>query len=222
MYAHIFTGVQAAMAIADVHTVEGGGTAKNPIVAMAHTDISPQQFVLVNSERHHNNVNNDQHPRRANSNDEEDIRVKLTDFNRVRMLRIDPDLHSPCPYKVKKNGGRLRSPEEYAYIPQTEKVDVYSLGNILYMLLTNETRPFDSDSTDTAVEKIKQGERPFVSQEIRLSPDPIDRALLKAMNMCQVQDIKERPTALQLSNFLNANLELIDPGRLESWGVMNV
>jgi hypothetical protein len=94
--------------------------------------------------------------------------------------------------------------------------------NILYMLLTNETRPFDSDSTDTAMAKVKQGERPFVSQEIRLSQDPIDRAFLKAMNMCQVQDVRERATALQVANFLKANLELIDPGRLESWGVMNV
>jgi serine/threonine protein kinase len=205
------TGVQAAIAIADVHTVEGGGTAKKPAVAMAHTDISPQQFVIVNHEHdgHHN--------------EEEGNRFKLTDFNRMRMLRVDPDRdNSPCPYKVKKNGGRNRSPEEYAYKPQTEKVDVYSLGNILYMLLTNETRLFDNDSTDTAMNKVKSGERPFVPREIRQSQDPIDRALLKAMSMCHVQEIKERATALQVANFLKANLELIDPGRLESWGVTSV
>jgi serine/threonine protein kinase len=212
-------GVQAAIAIADVHTVEGGGTLKKPIVAMAHTDISPQQFVIVNHERYLHQ------PRQGHShddNDDEGNRFKLTDFNRMRMLRIDPELQSPCPYMVKKNSGRLRSPEEYAYLPQTEKVDVYSLGNILYMLLTNETRPFDNDSTDTAMSKVKRGERPFVSKEIRQSQDPIDRALLQAMNMCHVQEASERSTALQVANFLKANLELIDPGRLESWGLSTV
>lgn len=219
------TGVQAAIAIADVHTVEGGGTLKKPIVAMAHTDINPQQFVIVSHERYHH-VHDQHHHRQDQGNgdnddddDDEGNRFKLTDFNRMRMLRIDPELQSPCPYMVKKNSGRLRSPEEYAYLPQTEKVDVYSLGNILHMLLTNETRPFDKDSTDTAMSKVKQGERPFVSQEIRLSKDPIDRALLQAMTMCHVQEANERSTALQVANFLKANLELIDPGRLESWGL---
>jgi serine/threonine protein kinase len=216
--------VQAAIAIADVHTVEGGGTAKKPAVAMAHTDISPQQFVIVNRER---NRNDHHHHHRNGHNEEEEEeegnRFKLTDFNRMRMLRVDPDLdNSPCPYKVKKNAGRNRSPEEYAYLPQTEKVDVYSLGNMLFMLLTNETRLFDNDSTDTAMNKVKSGERPFVSRAIRQSQDPIDQALLKAMSMCHLQDIKERATALQVANFLKANLELIDPGRLESWGVTSV
>ena len=49
-------------------------------------------------------------------------RVKLNDFNRARFLPWDAETKTVCSFRVGKNPGRNRSPEEYAYKPETEKV----------------------------------------------------------------------------------------------------
>lgn len=81
------------MGLAAVHNTDKEGRP-----AIAHTDIAPGQFVRVG-----------------------DI-YKLNDFNRARFLRTNITDGSVCTYKVGNNPGKNRSPEEYAYRPQTEKV----------------------------------------------------------------------------------------------------
>jgi len=44
---------------------------------------------------------------------------------------------------------QFRSPEEYEYVPQTEKVDVYSFGNVLYSVLTGGY-PFEKEKSKKA------------------------------------------------------------------------
>ena len=63
---------QAAIALSEFHTVEA-------IVPMAHTDISPSQFVKVGN------------------------RFKLNDFNRVRFLRWNEKKNETCSYYVSEN-----------------------------------------------------------------------------------------------------------------------
>jgi hypothetical protein len=84
---------QGAMALAAVHNVDQEGQA-----TIAHTDIGPDQFILIGG------------------------RYKLNDFNRARFLLNFKGNGTNCPYFVNKNPGKNRSPEEYAYKPQTEKV----------------------------------------------------------------------------------------------------
>ena len=59
------------------------------------------------------------------------------------------------------NVGRFRAPEEYAYEPETEKIDVYSMGNIVYILLTAEY-PFEKMKREDMYEAIQKGERPEI------------------------------------------------------------
>ena len=84
---------QVAMAVADLHNFDKEGQA-----SVAHTDITPSQFISINGV------------------------FKLNDFNRVRFLRWSMELNEPCGYYVGKNPGKLRSPEEYSYDEQSEKV----------------------------------------------------------------------------------------------------
>ena len=53
-----------------------------------------------------------------------DGRVKLNDFNRGHFLGWNPEKQEVCPFKIKYNGGTHRSPEEYLYLPETEKVRI--------------------------------------------------------------------------------------------------
>ena len=87
------------MGLAAVHNTDKEGRS-----AIAHTDISPTQFVRVG-----------------------DI-FKLNDFNRARFLRNNIEDGSVCPFKVGHNPGKNRAPEEYAYKPETEKVRQRSEG----------------------------------------------------------------------------------------------
>jgi len=90
------TATQAAMGLAAMHNFDREGRA-----SIAHTDIGPDQFVKVNGF------------------------YKLNDFNRARLLRWNPKKKKVCTYRVSNNGHRKgRSPEEYAYEPQTEKVSL--------------------------------------------------------------------------------------------------
>ena len=80
------------MGVAAVHNVD-----KEGIASMAHTDISPRQFIHV------------------------DGVYKLNDFNRVRFIRWSRIQNKTCGYYVARNPGTNRSPEEYQHIEQTEK-----------------------------------------------------------------------------------------------------
>ena len=84
---------QAAIGLATIHNIDGEAQA-----SMAHTDISPSQFIKVGEV------------------------YKLNDFNRARFLPWSRRDQKICPYRVASNPGKFRSPEEYKYEDQTEMV----------------------------------------------------------------------------------------------------
>lgn len=81
------------MALASVHNCDKEGQA-----SIAHTDISPGQFIKVNG------------------------RYKLNDFNRARFIRYRRSNGTQCTFQVGSNAGKNRSPEEYKYAGETEMV----------------------------------------------------------------------------------------------------
>ncbi len=70
--------IQVATGIADMHNLDKDGQAP-----MAHTDIAPTQFILI------------------------DGYYKLNDFNRVRFIRWNNETNMPCPYQVMNNPGEV-------------------------------------------------------------------------------------------------------------------
>lgn len=101
-----------------------------------------------------------------------------------------------------------RSPEEYKYELQDEKVDLYSLGNVIYLLLTGE-RAFHDIDEKSAIKEIVKGTQPSVNEKILTSDIPEDQALLHAMKMCFVYNPKERPSAREVSKYLQSKFNEI-------------
>ena len=99
------------------------------------------------------------------------------------------------------------------------QVDVYSFGNVLFLLLQEEW-PFRDKTADEAKELVKAGHRPTFYVDVWNSPDPIDQALKEAMIMCHEQNSTIRASAREVEEFLMQKIrELDDPGQLEKWGV---
>lgn len=178
---------QATLGISAIHNSDTEGRP-----AIAHTDITPKQFVMVNGI------------------------PKLNDFNRARLLTWNPQSKQICKFIVGSNPGKNRAPEEYAHQPETEKIDVYSLGNIFYMLLTRRW-PFSGTEEKVVYEKIKSGIRPPIPEIIQNSTNPIQLTLMQAMQMCHIHNPENRSTALELIQFFKEKIPQIAPGKLEKW-----
>eukprot|EP00978_Attheya_sp_CCMP212_P016409 scaffold42990_cov56-Attheya_sp.AAC.6 len=172
---------QVATNIADVHNIDGEGQA-----SIAHTDITPGQFIWINGA------------------------YKLNDFNRCRFIRWNVKEDKPCGFSVGNNPGNFRAPEEYAYDLESEKVDIYSMGNIFYLMLTKKW-PFQGVKDKEIYKKVQAGERPKFPKRILESKEPTDIVILKAIVMCWVQNPEKRATAREVSDFLNKELERIFP-----------
>ena len=108
---------------------------------------------------------------------------------------------------------QFRSPEEYEYGLQSEKIDVYSMGNIFYTLLT-DSWPFeelyDEEGTQAVREAVRAGDRPSLTEELRNSTDPRIVALIRAMEMCHIHDWRHRVTSKEVADFLMAELREIE------------
>lgn len=167
---------QVAMAVADLHNFDKEGQA-----SIAHTDITPSQFILV------------------------DGVYKLNDFNRARFIRWSANHNKPCGYYIGKNPGKSRSPEEYLYDEQSEKVDVYSMGNIFYTLLT-ELWPFENITEKAAQQLVMEGMRPEIPIDLRLVNDTIFHILKEAMRLCHNQNATGRASARQVEKLLKDKL----------------
>lgn len=88
------------------------------------------------------------------------------------------------------------------------------MGNVFYFLLTME-KPFNyiSHSKD-ARKMIKKGIRShsnFFRQLIEESTDPIERALIHCISMCQVFDSEKRASASDVADYLVSVLKELIP-----------
>ena len=83
---------------------------------------------------------------------------------------------------------------------------MFSLGNVLYSILTRKV-PFENEKRDKVPELVMRGGRPKIAQAILESQDPFDQSMLKAIQMCWIQDPKERATARQVQRFITSELE---------------
>ncbi|KAG7341247.1 protein kinase domain containing protein [Nitzschia inconspicua] len=171
------------MSLHHAHNFDDRGRA-----TIAHTDIKPDQFLL------------------------QDGYYRLSDFNRVRFLTWNYEKDAQCGFRVGKNGGSYRSPEEYNYELENEKVDVYSMGNVLYFLLTHED-PWKRYKVKHVYQLVKQGQRPKVPDTIYQSNGIYERYMIQAMEQAWTHDFRERPGALQIAKILKEGLDRMAAGQ---------
>lgn len=167
-----------SMSVQDAHHFDEQGRP-----TMAHTDIKTDQFIF------------------------QDGYYKLSDFNRVRFLTWNFKRNEQCGFMVGKNGGEYRAPEEYAYKEETEKVDVYSLGNVLYFLLVKE-EVWEGFHHKEIYDLVKAGQRPKIPDEIYKSDGVFERYMIRAIESAWIHDPERRPSAAQVANIIKEGIEL--------------
>lgn len=129
---------------------------------ISHTDITPSQYMVLNGT------------------------LKLNDFNRARFITFDEKNGEACAFRVGMNPGKYRSPEEYAYKDETEKIDVYALGNVFYSLLT-ELWPYHELSEKEAQDNIRKGKHPDVSMFMNTT-NPYEKILVDSILLSWTKD----------------------------------
>ena len=86
-----------------------------------------------------------------------------------------------------------------------EKSDVFSLGYVLYFLLTGDQQWADDESRDAAKWALK-GIRPKIPEEAKESSHPFDVTVIQAIHSCLKQHPQDRPTAQEVADFLHEAL----------------
>jgi serine/threonine protein kinase len=153
-----------------------------------HADIQSKQFLVV--VEHDDDDNEDSQERGG-------LVVKLNDFNRCRFLPRNNGTGEVCPIRIPSAPGLSRAPEEYALDPLTEALDVYSLGNVLYEILTmGNKKPYDDWGSNRIKAAIRKGMKPEIPEEYR--QDPSDAALAVLIHLCLEHDVSTRIRAQDL------------------------
>ena len=143
-----------------------------PIV---HTDIQAKQFLVSSTGR-----------------------IKINDFNRCRFMAQSNITGEPCSFRIPSAPGKSRSPEEYLYEALDEKLDIYSVGNILYTILTKR-EAWDGYNGVVAQSRIQEGAIPeTVSNAVQDLPNSAQELLVNVTKRAYSFDPKRRFSAKEL------------------------
>jgi len=148
-----------------------------------------------------------------------DGRLKLNDFNGATMMYWDYANNRMCGYRRTELCGQdgrradIRSPEECLGNALSEKSDTYSIGAILFSILTNDRmyhshkddRKFASDNA-LVREVIRKGQGPRLPSKIEESNDTAIIAIRTTMRQALIHDPVERPTARSIATLLEQAL----------------
>jgi len=167
--------------VSDAHHVDERGRA-----TMVHNDIKPNQWIRIDGE------------------------FRLNDFNRNKLLTWNPLKNATTKFYFSDNQGKWRSPEEYAKDWSTEKVDIWSLGMVLYFLHSRASPFGNFPDLSSIYEFVKEGGHPIIEDEsILRSKHPFDVAILKSMKRCLVKDIDQRASAREVQDIFVKALKQI-------------
>ena len=101
-----------------------------------------------------------------------------------------------CTFRISSAPGNARSPEEYSKGELDEKLDIFSLANIICGLFT-EDDPWRHLSESKVKEQVKNGTKPIISQRYQI-PGSIDKGLVDLTYRAYALDPKERISAVEL------------------------
>lgn len=171
---------QMTKGLADMHSVGN----KYGSAAMAHTDIKANQYLWLNG------------------------RFQLNDMNRLEMIRYNTTSNEACPFYESVNKGDYRSPEEYTKnAPHTDRIDVYSLGNILWHILSGDRHLFGDKPLEEIYEEVPKGLHPTFSDEVVSKYTKEERSVKHAMDMCFELDPSNRASAMDIEAYLKKKMK---------------
>mmetsp|Transcript_33674 Transcript_33674/g.81644 ORF Transcript_33674/g.81644 Transcript_33674/m.81644 type:complete len:541 (-) Transcript_33674:38-1660(-) len=126
--------------------------------------------------------------------------LKINDFNRAEFMLYDDTEGEYCRYTNGVGHGNWRSPEEYKDEHLNEKIDVWSLGNNFYSLLTG-MYVFPWMEVKDAKRAIKAGNITYIDP--RFSNRSREEArLVEIIKQCYIYDPDERPSIFKVVELL--------------------
>jgi len=152
---------------------------------------------------------------------------KLNDFNVAEFMTWDRINNTTCGFKSRFHEPWWRSPEEMqAHLPDkypnppqlTEKIDIYSLGNILWNVLTTYTprgKQMKKKREYVTRQMVANGtlpSRPNDFNQTTLLTNPALRAIEKAAQKCLRPKPEDRPTAGEIANELSEAIKNLPEG----------
>lgn len=173
-----------ANGLADVHGIDGDGNA-----TFVHLDVNPANVVSIGGT------------------------LKLNDFNIGIIRRWNTTSNEPCGFPAQYPNPQWRSPEEARNEQNlTEKVDIFSMGHIFFRLICghepwNKLEPGGKPSKEEIDRKVKQGKLPFIPDFVQKSENPEVIAIRDVMLSCYQPNPKDRPSAREIANKLDAALK---------------
>lgn len=127
--------------------------------------------------------------------------IRLNDFNNVAFPDWNPKEKKYCKVRRPPWDGRLYAPEQYAGKPIDKQVDVYTLGNLIYMTLTGRWPLYELLGHNRLKESIINGKRPSIDRRYR-QRSYIERRLIKVMERMWADDPADRPEIFEVVQFL--------------------
>jgi hypothetical protein len=163
-----------AQAVADTHFFsKRRGTA-----TIAHTDLNPNQFLQMG------NV------------------FKLNDFNRAKLISWNATSDHACSIQTNINWrATYQSPEEHSGNVQSEKVDVFTMGLVLYKIYTRNGSLFPGKSPSERREFVSKGGHAKIPILLE-SEHPLDRIMPTVLQKCWITDPTQRPSAQEIADLL--------------------
>lgn len=136
--------------------------------------------------------------------------VKMGDFNLSELLRWNVTAGRQCIFRRRINNAvSYRSPEEAREERLTEKIDVYSLGSILFKIITGATPYYETNQMDEKFAKIKLAQKMLMNNQMPMLPsrygkikDEIMLEMFDIMHDCHILDGSVRPSAGEVANRL--------------------
>eukprot|EP00978_Attheya_sp_CCMP212_P012268 scaffold30482_cov53-Attheya_sp.AAC.6 len=130
-----------------------------------------------------------------------DGKLKLNDFNRAEIRMFDSETGKYCPHWNGHGMGNLRSPEEWRDGELDESIDVFSLGNNIYSILTGLWVYYDTKDDDAVHEKSISGELPYIDPRYR-TRSYAEGKLVEAIELCWPYEPAERADIFKIVAFL--------------------
>ena len=101
---------------------------------------------------------------------------------------------------------KWRSPEEYFDYDLTEQVDVYSLGNNMYSLLTGLWIFYDESNTEKVKQRVQAGEKPYIDPRYK-KRSLAEAKLAEIIDKCHSYYPEDRPSIFDIVKFLRDALD---------------
>ena len=183
---------QVAMGVADIH--EWDGPSENA-TSMVHYDINPRNIAVM----------------RAGT-------VKINDFNVAEFMKWDTVNQKPCKFKARLREPWWRAPEEMMELAEgedpkilDEKVDVYSLCNVLYRIMTGRAPRGKSipERVELIRNEVAEGLPPAMPPLYLYTDDAALIGIRSTMVHCYQLDPKDRWSARDIADRLVTTLESI-------------